>query len=198
MFFKALVVFLLMTLSLSCSVFKGRIIGVQYDDRQTLAFTGKGLAAGIMLDSVLGGAGIAIGIAIDEGIAKDIAKSIYTSNPEHDFLVDVKRGIQQSKEITIKDKRLLTKVVVIRHGFRTTSGEKALEYKDAVSPWISLSFNCTGSTIAINYPEDIGQPVISELQDIKVNGQLAADQLKIAVGQTIDHWLALGGCATPK
>jgi hypothetical protein len=45
---------------MSCAPFSTTKLEIQYNDRQTLAFTGKGAAAGIMLDSILGRAGIAI------------------------------------------------------------------------------------------------------------------------------------------
>lgn len=186
---------LFLSLLSSCAALPNTSFEVSYGDRQALSFIGKGAAAGMMLDSVLGGAGIAIGIAIDEGIAKDMAKSIYIYDPKYDFLAIVKKEIQKSKKITIKNKQHLTGLVVSRYGFRTFSGHKASEYKDAVSPWLSLTFYCVGSTLEVNYPEDIGQPLISELQGIKDNGQLAADQLRIAVDQAIDHWVDLGACA---
>lgn len=49
---------------------------VKTGERSHLAFSGKGAAAGIMIDTYTGGMGAAIGIAIDEGIAKNIAENI--------------------------------------------------------------------------------------------------------------------------
>lgn len=45
---------------------------VVIDEPQRIRFSGKGAGAGMMLSSSMGPMGIAIGVAIDEGIAKDI------------------------------------------------------------------------------------------------------------------------------
>jgi hypothetical protein len=65
---------------------------VIFADRITLAFTGKGAAAGMMMDAYLGGAGVAIGIAIDDGIAKNIAENITNSYPDFNILSVVKKS----------------------------------------------------------------------------------------------------------
>ena len=59
-------------LALSACVSKFATPQIVYGDKSTLSFSGKGAAAGMMMDAYMGGAGVAIGIAIDEGIAKDI------------------------------------------------------------------------------------------------------------------------------
>lgn len=64
---------------MGCSTFgttpKGTSIYVSAKEPGRIRFEGKGAGAGIMLMSAMGPAGIAIGIAIDEGIAKDIQKT---------------------------------------------------------------------------------------------------------------------------
>lgn len=47
-------------------------VSVSISDSTRLRFSGKGAGAGMMLMSTMGAAGVAIGIAIDEGIAKEI------------------------------------------------------------------------------------------------------------------------------
>lgn len=66
----------------SCAQIRSPSIDVICGERQSLYFTGRGAAASMMMDSLMGGAGIAIGIAIDEGIAKDISAVLLASNPK--------------------------------------------------------------------------------------------------------------------
>ena len=101
------VLILLISGFISCTTFTAKSPPIEFKDRQTLVFTGKGAAAGIMLDSVMGGVGVAIGIAIDEGIAKDIAKSIYEINPDYDFLKVGSDVLQANKGISASQNRLL-------------------------------------------------------------------------------------------
>jgi len=64
---------------------------VAYEGNPVLHFEGKGSAAGIMLMGAMGPAGIAIGVAIDVGIAKDIAKAYKQSRS--DFIKKAKPDI---------------------------------------------------------------------------------------------------------
>lgn len=178
----------------SCASYTKQKVEIKFSDRQTLAFTGKGAAAGIMLDSVMGGVGVAIGIAIDEGIAKDIAKSIYAVNPDYDFLQVVDRELYKSTKIEASQKRFLTRVIVNRYGYRSFSVADSKSIEDGVSPWLSVAFECSGLVKEINYPEEFQNPLVSELSAVKTQGDLAAGQLSDAFGQVIDRWVDSGSC----
>lgn len=59
----------------SCSFIKEprkQVFTVSLQESSAIRFEGKGAVAGVMMSSSMGPMGIAIGVAIDEGIAKDI------------------------------------------------------------------------------------------------------------------------------
>ncbi len=70
--FRSILFVITCCLLAACTHSRVQPVDVSFGARETLYFTGRGAAAGIMMDAYLGGAGVAIGIAIDEGIAKDM------------------------------------------------------------------------------------------------------------------------------
>lgn len=76
-----------------CSSMSNRIaIDVSYNEG-SFSYTGDGSASGPMLVSALGPAGIAVGVAIDQGIASTIEQGLGSSNP---FWLDEVRGKVES------------------------------------------------------------------------------------------------------
>jgi len=78
---------------------------IDHGDRSTLAFSGKGAAAGTMMDAYMGGAGVAIGIAIDEGIAKDITANLSNRRGGFDMLALVNNELNSIAHITSKNRK---------------------------------------------------------------------------------------------
>ena len=147
----------------SCATHQQRTVAVSYAERETIAFTGKGAGAGIMIDSLLGGAGVAIGIAIDEGIAKQIRENIYQSNEKYNFAERLKKSASELS-LPVKSKRSLDSIVIERYGFRTLAGEG-----DLVSPWLILSFKCGLTTTKLSYPDDFPDPISASLSQVKTD-----------------------------
>lgn len=86
--FLALLVFFSLA---SCTLFnkkpKPPSIQTDYADNFRINFFGKGAGAGMMMMGSMGPMGIAIGVAIDEGIAKDIRNALTASTHSVDAII---------------------------------------------------------------------------------------------------------------
>jgi hypothetical protein len=158
-------------------------IKISFESRDSLAFTGRGAAAGIMLDSVMGAGGIAIGIAIDEGIAKEISTNLHAYSK--DFSIQHTLRSQIDKSI---DKNLL-EIKVKNYGFRTYS-----KGEDQISAWLDLEFVCNNKSYAINYPQDFSDTSSIDFATIKVDGKASYDLLNQSVIQIFKKWKSDGQC----
>lgn len=120
-------------------------------DPDRIRFSGKGAGAGMMLMSSLGPAGIAIGVAIDEGIGKTISAT--ATAEDIDFAQLISDGFRQklvnynqharASQAQIKTARLEIK----RYGFVTTKGkddpvssEYHIRYQLNEQPWQVFHF----------------------------------------------------------
>lgn len=157
---------------------------IKTGDRTTLAFSGKGSAAGMMMDTYMGGMGIAIGIAIDEGIAKDIAANIKTHSPNFNIVSMVESQLlKQSPRVSLFNRnKAFMQVIIETYGFHTFPGDG-----DKVSPWLKVHFVGNGKDVLINYPADFTSPQLAELNDIKKNPQLAYGLLDHAIEDAISR-----------
>ena len=74
---------------------------VNMTQSQHLVFAGRGAAAGPMFMSAMGASGIAIGLAIDVGIAKDIEKFGFGEDFDVQLLADAaaRNALQQSRHV---------------------------------------------------------------------------------------------------
>lgn len=166
-----------------------RAIPVEYSDRQTLAFEGRGAAAGIMLDSLLGGTGVAIGIAIDEGIAKDIATNIQAKYPDYSFEREFGKVLSSSRRSNLKLFTGLTQVIINRYGFHTFAGDG-----DKVNAWVAVDFICNNQSIVGEFPGEDKNPDAIDFTAIKIQADQTVALLNKASENLIDQWLANGGC----
>jgi hypothetical protein len=92
-------------------------VEIHYTSPDRISFQGKGAGAGIALMSSMGPVGIAIGVAIDEGIAKDIRDTAKAGD------VDFKTLLKDSVATmdTLKD---ADRIDVKRYGFVMKNGSK--------------------------------------------------------------------------
>lgn len=148
MYFKYL--FLILIIFVQSCALNGRVtaeraptIVFNVDEPNRIHFEGRGAGAGVMLSSAMGPMGIAIGVAIDEGIAKDIRAS--ASREGIDVSQIIKSGIT---ELLLADSERLTGLVgdqstlanrrleltLHRYGFKVAKGSD-----DLVVPFYSLS-----------------------------------------------------------
>jgi hypothetical protein len=168
-------------------------VEVKTGERSNLAFTGKGAAAGIMMDAYMGGAGVAIGIAIDEGIAKDIATNLakypsgfsITSLVEKNLLAESKNQYSIKRDSTKTSRTIAaTQIVIDTYGFRTFPGEG-----DKVTPWLKIRFINNTNNMLLTYPDDFQSPQTLELADAKTNPELTFGQLNNAVQLVVSRWV---------
>lgn len=158
---------------------------VKTGERSTLAFSGKGAAAGIAVDSYISGAGAAIGVAIDEGIAKAIGENLQKKSPAFSFnsLVGQQLAKQSGDLRKLNCSEGALQVVVDTYGFRTFVGRD-----DDVTAWIRIHFICNGKDTLINYPADFPAPKLAELKDVKSNPDVAYSLLNDAVAEVLLAW----------
>jgi hypothetical protein len=92
-------------------------VEIHYTSPDRISFQGKGAGAGIALMSSMGPVGIAIGVAIDEGIAKDIRDTANAGD------VDFKALLKDSVATmdTLKD---ADRIDIKRYGFVMKNGSK--------------------------------------------------------------------------
>ena len=155
---------------------------VSLSDNQTLDFAGKGAAAGIMLDSVMGGAGIAIGIAIDKGIAKDIANNL----SHHEPLLNIADHLDRKLKAAIIKNRVKglknIQATIEHYGFKTFSGGE-----DAASAWLEISLLIDGNKFDIYYPHDFDQVSSASLSSVKQNPDAAYTLLDNATNRVVER-----------
>ncbi len=183
---KNIFILLLIFFLTACVTQPSPKILVSLSDNQTLDFTGKGAAAGIMLDSVMGGAGIAIGIAIDKGIAKDIAKNLSNHIP----LFNIVDNIDQQLKTAITKNHLKylpnLQIAIEHYGFKTfSSGE------DAASAWLEVNLTIDEQKINMRYPENFDHIDSANLVSVKENPEVAYRLLNSAVQQVVNNIIVI-------
>ncbi len=134
-----------------------------------IRFQGKGAGAGMMLMSSMGAMGIAIGVAIDEGIGKDIDAAARLAG------FDIRKVmIEVLNESTYR----ATSIVVERYGFVTRSGDN-----DPVAAQLHITVSQRdGTQRSVKYPEDFDVKSVDTypLEEVKQNGALSVDAFKKA------------------
>jgi hypothetical protein len=162
-------------------------IPVTLGNNPALDFTGKGAAAGIMLDSVMGGAGIAIGIAIDKGIAKDIAKSLNQHNPPFNIVENMNVHVKRAAAKNRFKKNYSTAIIVEHYGFKTVRGGD-----DLVSAWLEISALVGEKKMTLRYPEDFDQVNSASLTSVKESSDQAYALINNATERVVDLlWVRL-------
>ncbi|SMF33870.1 hypothetical protein SAMN02745866_02141 [Alteromonadaceae bacterium Bs31] len=139
-------------------------------------FSGKGAGAGMMLSSSMGPMGIAIGVAIDEGIAKEIGEA--AGKAEFDIAQIVKAAFDRSKI------NQPLNVVVAHYGFVTAPSEEGVD--DPVLP--KLVLNVIGENLSKAIELDVYAGVAEglcekqavELASVKSDGALVHTAFMVA------------------
>ncbi|RYV04081.1 hypothetical protein SOPP22_01375 [Shewanella sp. OPT22] len=155
---------------------------VKLPPEHRIQFEGKGVGAGIALMSTLGPMGVAIGVAIDEGIAKDIRKSLDHSG--FVFQESLKHTISfmlpANTEIIFVDlkkvKSNTSGLVIKKYGFKTIGGEG-----DKTLAEIEISFRPPdGSNYNIHFPNDFNLEELqtARLDTVKSDGDVAKGLLE--------------------
>jgi hypothetical protein len=160
---------------------------VVIDDPQRLRFQGKGAAAGMMMSSSMGPMGIAIGVAIDEGIAKDLQLALDRSGCRLDSLVDraFEQALSRHNHLAIKEspaspsKEVVT-IQIRRIGFIVLPGEV-----DNVFAEIKAQLIYRGGQQDLDFPPEAERAEYSAaLELLKNNGQLSCELLQKALSES--------------
>ena len=157
------------------------LVNVAEPDR--IRFSGKGAGAGMMLMSSMGATGIAIGVAIDEGIGKDIADTAKLNNInfseliKSDFLAKLEAyNSQKAKPIT------KAKIEIERYGFVVKGGDNDPTMAEYI---IRYQLGNNQQWQSFHFPKNLDSEealLKIPLQKVKENGQairsLVIDSLK--------------------
>lgn len=162
-------IFLSLLLSLSaCSLFSPKTadtLTVYWEAPQKIYFQGKGAGAGMALMSTMGPMGMAIGVAIDEGIAKDIAKAQQETNKTVQQLFNEQASGQN---ITWhQDEESQSDLRIKRLEFRIVPGGD-----DLTAVEIEVVDQRSAEAVTIKYPNDFSELKASSypLADLKKDG----------------------------
>jgi len=158
------------------------VVTVEVVGQERIRFSGKGAGAGMMMPASMGAMGIAIGVAIDEGIAKDIHQSFIASGNDLAELVKTETNAWLSSVCAQKktdldglchsDSRLTVRL--LRYGFVTTSGNG-----DPVKPELEIGFVLGSQEERRLSLKDADDPLkTAELEAIKTEGAASAALLQ--------------------
>jgi len=115
-------------------------------DPDRIRFQGKGAGAGMMLSGSMGPMGIAIGVAIDEGIGKEIDATAMQANVKFTALFENKLREFIATNSQYADVNNIA-VTIERYGFMTQSGDN-----DPVSAEIKAHFIINQQKYIVDYP----------------------------------------------
>ena len=157
------------------------VISISIESQDRIRFSGKGAGAGMMMSASMGVMGIAIGVAIDEGIAKEIHESFVAAgggfseiikSETQAWLTEVCGSSEQAlNHLCNADTEL--KVRVYHYGVVTTSGEN-----DPVKAKLEIGFAQGGQEELRLDLKDLDDDQFKVPLDlIKKDGQLTIDLL---------------------
>ena len=156
-------------------------VAVKYPQSDKLDFTGRGSAAAMMMSGSMGAMGIAIGVAIDEGLAKDLTASAKAGgfNAEQSFAKALGLADYRAVETDEPENAL----IIEKLGFRAKG--------DLIAPWVELNFSRGVATILCRYQEFAGEDVlVAELGELKTDGAKAATLMDAAIELTVSQCLS--------
>jgi len=169
-------------------------LDISVSDPHRMRFSGKGAGAGMMMMSSMGPMGIAIGVAIDEGIAKDIGAAAETSGFSVEAtLREALQFVWQSQATTSHGVPPKLSITIVRYGVVMRPGRD-----DPATAQLHVLVNAEGlAPKTYRYPEDLPEnvvPDIAPLERLKNEGGevvrlhgLAAESLAMRIGEDFLH-----------
>ncbi|ACA85781.1 hypothetical protein [Shewanella woodyi] len=185
--------------------FERQDVSYSFSEPNRIQFQGKGAGAGIALMSTMGPVGIALGVAIDEGIAKDIRESAVASGFDMPSYVvkSVDKHSQSKLNPVVIDLNYagagvsneLPSIEVKRYGFKTTGGAD-----DATAAELIVIVKTgKGEQFEYYYPNDFNATENGNksdevpsypLAEIKTNGELSVllmqQAVDIVIGKVVE------------
>jgi hypothetical protein len=152
-------------------------ISISIENQDRIRFSGKGAGAGMMMSSSMGAMGIAIGVAIDEGIAKEIHESFIASGGDFSVIIEFETrswlsGICRVDELALKPlcgASTELKIRVYHYGMVSTSGDN-----DPVKAKLEIGFSLDDQKeLLLNLKDLDGDQFNVPLDLIKKDGKLA-------------------------
>ncbi len=174
----------------ACSVLPSgteKTINLQFNEPNRISFQGKGAGAGIALMGTMGPVGIAIGVAIDEGIAKDIRKSVASEQGDSKVFATNMVASQlkeQGYSVTLNaEQPTYPSITIKRYGFKIVNGST-----DATAAQWDIEIETEpGKKTNVHYPKDFNKESIKTymLEDLKMNGNLGVELLSESLGRVV-------------
>lgn len=186
--FSTLILVFVSGCSLISSQEKAGNLDIVFDTKEELSFEGKGAGAGIALMSTMGPMGMAIGVAIDAGIAKDLNESLNKS-PTNLNTILIQEGSLYFDNVSIIDESVKQaqnhQLIISKMGFHTVSGKN-----DPACMKIEATFvNKDGVKKKISYPDltddKKNECIAAPLSDLKSNSDLIADTVRQSIAQLL-------------
>lgn len=179
--YKTVIIGLLLLALWGCQSLKSPLVKpiiIDYQNRSTLEFTGRGSAAGMMMSGSMGAMGIAIGVAIDEGISKDL----HASAAKGGFILEDEIAHMLTKHGYMAI-NTAAQTIVIRHlGFRASG--------DLIVPWVEISLATKNDSQSFSYADIAGDERNTfELSELKNNSKVTAKALRDALQLVFDNAL---------
>lgn len=179
-----------------CSIFSQegfvpKILYIKLPEPNRIEFQGKGAGAGIALMSSMGPMGIAIGAAIDEGIAKDIREAAAQAgfNIQSSIETSVTEVLGDSYQLSFEqDQALYPRVEIKRYGFDSSGGGA----EDLTHAKLRLVFMPSANeSETLNYPADLNSEgeMKVPLSVLKKDGHQTLLLMENALGQSFKNLL---------
>ena len=135
-------------------------------DPDRIRFSGKGAGAGMMLSGSMGAMGVAVGVAIDEGIGKQIDETARAGGVNIKNIVAA-AFIAANQEFGTGNAAKM-ELAIQRYGFVTAAGEG-----DPVLPQLQISLLKEGiPSLSVKYPDQFEVQSVFQLDQIKINAEL--------------------------
>lgn len=161
----------------SCATDAPAHITLEIDEPNRIRFSGKGAGAGMMLVGAMGPMGIAIGAAIDEGIAKDIDSAARRAGLDIESIVR-----SQSNKI---GSCVISGVHVKRYGFSMLKSSDELAVAQIkMSVTIKTANNNKNKELEYSFV-DGSNDLSAPLESLKIDGALAIKMLRQAFSKLI-------------
>lgn len=156
-------------------------IEIVVSEPDRIRFSGKGAGAGMMMAGTMGPMGIAIGVAIDEGIGKDIDSTAGEGNVgiRAPLLEAAHAALDKPGNPLARIEADTAQIIVERYGFVTAPGDG-----DSVQPQLHISFLFNGDKKqTLRIPEDFKGETewvfnTYPLDEIKTNAQTIQQAFK--------------------
>ncbi len=135
--------------------------------KSKFSFEGKGSSAGFMLMSAMGPVGIAVGVAIDEGISKEITQSALDVKETSEFQTLIKSYVDQAiNKTSLLNKKDSSPFIQIIQAIESSKKPVIFEFKEIgfatvrgnqeqVMAKIHLVINLNDDFIELNFPGSI-------------------------------------------